>query len=204
MTLTVTLDTNTIDHRARIEAACAGLDVELAYTTVTNRETEGTSRATGGATVAETAVWNESRWGEAVWGSTVPETGVYGESKYDSGAIYAKESVPETIVFGESQFGAAVFGGPTTQSILELILKVIGSGSFPPPGRRDQMTPVQRSQLRDAMVLEAHQRDGRDVLVTDDGKAFINHGRREFFETAFTTRIMRVDEFCENVADLAK
>ena len=42
--LRVTLDTNTIDHRGRIETACAGPDVELAYTTVTDRETDGTAR----------------------------------------------------------------------------------------------------------------------------------------------------------------
>jgi hypothetical protein len=180
--LTVTLDTNTIDHRGRVESACAGLDVELAYTTVTDRETEGTSRATSGGSVVETGVWNESRWDEFIWGGSVPETGVYDESRYDSGAVY---------------------GSDETASILESILVVIGGGSFPPTDKRATLTAGERHQLRDAMILEAHAREGRDVFLSEDTKAFVNSGRRELLEQLCNTRIMTVDEFCNGVEDLA-
>lgn len=200
--LRVTLDTNTIDHRARIEAACACLNVELAYTTVTDRETEGTSLATSGSGVTETGVWNESRWGQFVWGRSVSESGVYDESRYDSGAVYAAQPVPETAVPGEWRLGEAALGGDESQPMLEIILRVIGGGSF--PSQREKLTRGERRQLRDAMILEAHHRDRRDVLVTEDAKAFINDGRREALEALCKTRIMRVDEFCDGVAEMAK
>lgn len=202
--LRVTLDTNTIDHRARIEAACAGLDVELAYTTVTDRETEGTSRATSGSGVTETGVWGESRWGQFVWGDTVKETGVYDESRYDSGAVYADAPVRETFVLNESRLDEGVLGDDQSEPMLERILRVIGHGSYPPSGKRDGITDAVRRQLRDAMMLEAHHRDRRDVLVTEDAKAFINGGRREALEALCKTRIMRVDEFCDRVGELAR
>src|SRR5579872_4210076 len=109
--LRVTLDTNTIDHRERIEAACAGRDVDLAYTTVTSREAEGTTRA-------------------------------------------VTPNVTETLVLDESRLDEAVLGGERAASLLDAILRVIGAGSFPPPGHRDQLTIRERRQLRDAMILE--------------------------------------------------
>lgn len=178
----VTLDTNTIDRRGQLDAACAGLNVELAYTTVTDRETEGTSRAT--------------------FGGSVTETGVHDESRYDSGAVYAADPVHESSALGEWRLGEAGLGGDESQPMLEKILRVIGGGSF--PSRRDALTRGERRQLRDAMILEAHHRDRRDVLVSEDAKAFINDGRRELLETLCVTRIMRVDEFCERVAKLAQ
>jgi hypothetical protein len=181
MPLRVTLDTNTIDHRARIESACTGLDVELAYTSVTDRETEGTARATQGAGVVETMIWGESRWGLSVWGGTVRES----------------------LVLGESRLGEAVLGSDGGASTFEAILDVIGSGSFPPLGSRNTMTAGQWHQLRDAMILEAHAREGRDVLVTQDVRGFIHNGRRERLETLCRTRILTVDEFCADVAALA-
>jgi hypothetical protein len=175
----VTLDTNTIDHRERIEESCAGLAVEFAYTTVTDRETEGTPFATGGADVLETLVLDESRLGQAVFGRSMVETGVHGESRY----------------------GQAVYASPHGTSLDE-ILAAIGNGSFPRPGARESLTAPQRRQLRDAMVLEAHARERRDVLVSEDRRAFINHGRRERLEALCGTRIMTVDEFCAAVPGL--
>jgi hypothetical protein len=180
--LLVTLDTNTIDHRPRIEAACAGLDVELAFTTVTRRETEGTSRSDTSAdpdTVVETGVWNESEWNSFVWGAPVYETAV----------------------IGEWHLGSAVLG--SSSSPFEEILEVIGGGSFPPPGKRDGLSAGVRRQLRDAMILEAHWRDRRDVFVTEDVTGFIDHGRRDRLEALCRTRIMTVDQFCNSVSELA-
>jgi hypothetical protein len=172
--LRVTLDTNVIDHRERIEAACPGLDVELTFTTVTDRETEGTSRATSGASVIETGVYGESRYGKA---------------------LYAP--VRESFVLGESRLGEGALGADDSPLMMESILAVISAGSFPRPGMRDSLGKGQRRQLRDAMILEAHTREGRDVLVTEDAKGFIRGGRREQLEALCRTRIMTVDEFCD-------
>jgi hypothetical protein len=67
--LTITLDTNTLP----VEKALAGLgnlEVDVATTTVTTREIEGTTLAGGIKNlkiIRETGVWGESRWGEAVY-----------------------------------------------------------------------------------------------------------------------------------------
>src|SRR2546425_12957854 len=97
-------------------AACsvAGVEVEFAHTTVTDRETEGTSLATSGAQIAEhpvydesryaaglryadpipeTDVWGESRWGQGVWGGTIRETLTLDESRLDF-AVLAADNVP--------------------------------------------------------------------------------------------------------------
>lgn len=178
--LRVTLDTNTIKHRGRIESACAGFDVELAYTTVTDRETEGTSYATTGASVMETGVWNESRWDQFVWGGPVRESAV----------------------IGKWRLGKAVLGSDESPATLERILEIISDRGFPPPGAREALTVGQRHQLRDAMVLEAHAREDRDVLISEDTKGFVKHGRRERLEALCRTRIMTVDEFCAEVSTL--
>jgi hypothetical protein len=176
VTLRVTLDTNTRDHRQRIEQACDGLDVELAYTTVTERETEGATSAS----VVETGVWGESEWGRFIWGSPVREVAV----------------------LEEWRLGEAVLRSDDDAVLLERILDVIANRGFPAPGNRDNLGVGQRRQLRDAMILEAHAREGRDVLVTEDVKGFIRGGRREQLEALCRTRILTVDEFCSTVARL--
>jgi hypothetical protein len=175
------MDTDTIDHRGRIEEACEGFDVELAHTTVTDRETEGTSRATSEASILETGVYDESRYGKAVYGV----------------------SVRESATLGEWRLGEAGLGSDESPATLEGILRVIGAGSFPKPGNREALTTGQRHQLRDAMALEAHTREARDIFVTNDAKGFVRHGRREALEALCRTRIMLVDEFCESIATLA-
>ena len=49
------------------------------------------------------------------------------------------------------------------------------------------------------MILEAHSREGRDILVSNDVKAFGREGdhRRKSLEALCRTRIMTVDEFCD-------
>jgi hypothetical protein len=65
-------------------------------------------------------------------------------------------------------------------------------------GQRDDLSTGERRQLRDAMILQAHARDGRDILVCDDVKAFGREGddRGRKLEALCGTRIMTVDEFC--------
>lgn len=67
----VTVDTNVFDQDklARIREAVEGLGVELAFTTVTERERPGSElEFVVASPVRETMVWGESRWGEAVLG----------------------------------------------------------------------------------------------------------------------------------------
>jgi hypothetical protein len=184
MTLRVTLDTNVLArHLVRLQEAAAELDVEMAYTTVTLREN---ARDAGQDEIV------------------LAETGVYDESHYDSGAVYASPPVFESVVFDESRFGYAAFGGIQSQSILDSILALIASGSFPKRGERDELTKTQRAQLRDAMILEAHTREGRDVLVSNDVKAFIGKTgeRRMLLEAVCRTRILTIDEFLDYLAEL--
>ncbi len=104
------------------------------------------------------------------------------------------EVVPETLVIGEGRWGEAALASPDSSDRLALILRIISNGSW---ARSRELTHGQRSQLRDALVFEAHVRDGRDILVSDDATAFINYGRREELERVFETRIFRKSEFLE-------
>lgn len=106
--------------------------------------------------------------------TTVPETGVFDESEWD-GAVFAEDKGP----------------GPD----LEELLRIISSGSFPPPGKRDSLTEGQRHQLRDAMILQAHAREGRDIFVSGDTRAFFKHGRREQLSAVARSQIMSRVEF---------
>lgn len=178
--LRITLDTNaaTPAVRVRIEEACRseGLTAEIAQTTVTDRETERTRFATrdAGEPVPESMVSDESPWNTAVRGGAVCETLVLDESRLDEGAL----------------------GAEIDDLRLEGILHIIGNGSYPRPGSRERLTTGQRSQLCDAMALEAHAREGRDVFISDDAEAFTRERRRELLEALCQTRIATVDEFC--------
>jgi hypothetical protein len=175
--LRVTLDTGAVGpKRKRIEAACEGHDVDLANTTVTERELRGTKIAPLSKPIFETGVWDESEWGKFVWGG---------------------EPVREVLVIGETPLGAGVLAGDDTQSFLDRILEIIGDGSFPRSGHRETLTPGQHNQFRDAMIFEAHVREKRDIFVTTDVTAFVKDGRREKLETLCSTRIMTVAEFCD-------
>ena len=67
----VTLDTNILPATQLIETA-RGRDFTFARVTVTDREVEGTPyevNLEGVGTLLETGVWDESRWGKAVYAS---------------------------------------------------------------------------------------------------------------------------------------
>ena len=101
--------------------------------------------------------------------------------------------VPELGHYGESHYGEAVYAGPNTCEVIEVVLEIIANGSF--PTTRTALTDGQRHQLRDAMILEAHVRSGADLFVTDDKRAYINHGRREALQERLGVRILLVQEF---------
>ena len=99
----------------------------------------------------------------------------------------------ETGVWGESTWGRFLWGGTT---YLVSILKIISNGSFPKAGQRgQQLSKSQRHQLRDAMLLDARAREGREIFVTDDKKGFIKNGRRERLQSLLKTRILTQEEF---------
>lgn len=175
-----------------------GLDVELAFTTVTDRETEGTPFATSG-TVPEVGVYDESRYDSgAVYADSIPETGVWGESRW--GSFVWASSVPELLHIDETPLEVGVLADDTPPTTFD-ILEVVGNGSY--PRGCETLTGGQRRQLRDAIALQAHTRVSRDVFVSDDVKAFVRDGRRERLEALCRTRILTVDEFCAAVAEFA-
>jgi len=101
-------------------------------------------------------------------------------------------SIPETAVWDETPWGVGLYGG-TDDPRLERILEIISNRSFPKD--RTNLTAPQRNQFRDALILYAHVREGRDIFVSDDLRAFINSDRRKVLEGEFGTRIMTRSEF---------
>src|SRR3990170_8211334 len=92
--LRITLDTNAVNpaELSRIEAACAGGEIEVAHTTVTDREQEGTTFIGARGAVVETGVWDDSQWGQFVWGGRILETLAIAESRLGSAALGSDES----------------------------------------------------------------------------------------------------------------
>lgn len=121
-----------------------------------------------------------------------------------SDEIESLSQTPEPFIFGESRWGEAKWGSKESTTIFERILEIISNGSFPPSGSRESLTSGQRRMFRDAMILCAHLLEGRDVLVTNDIKGFISHGRRESIQREFYTTLMTVDEFKEKLDEIEK
>src|SRR6266487_4489498 len=70
--MTVTLDTNVFPAE-QLVARAQRVGIAVATITVSRREVEGSSledEVQALASIPETAVFDESRWGEAVWGSS--------------------------------------------------------------------------------------------------------------------------------------
>jgi hypothetical protein len=174
----VTVDTNVLNAEgiSRLEGAALGLPIELVQTSVSEREQETYSFKPPTPTVMESAVWGESRWGQAVWGGTVLEP----------------------LVLDESRLDQCVLGSDDDAALFETLLRIIGAGSFPKLGDRDWMSKGARNQMRDAMIFTTHVREGRDIFVTNDKKAFIGRDGniRRQLEAMCGTRIMTLDEFC--------
>jgi hypothetical protein len=86
--------------------------------------------------------------------------------------------VLESAVLGESALGRMVRGSDGETARFERVLQIISQEGFPNSRGRDRLTPPQRRQLRDALILMAHVRVRRDILVSNDERAYIRHGRR--------------------------
>lgn len=110
-------------------------------------------------------------------------------------ALSMVRHVREIAVVGESIVGEAVVGSDADEQNYEVALTILSNGAFPGLGDRDGLAPGQLRQLRDAMILCAHVASGRDVLVSNDQRAFVRNGRKEAIETGFGTKVMTVIEF---------
>jgi len=117
------------------------------------------------------------------------------ESSGIQAALPGENAVYEPFVLGESRLGFAVLGSETGADTFERLLQIISNGAFPPKGRRSNLSPGERRQLRDAMILSTHIREGRQIFVTRDVKGFIRDGRRELLEREFRIKIMTAEEF---------
>lgn len=111
------------------------------------------------------------------------------------------DALPETAVWDEGAFGVGTYGAPEDDRRLDRILQVITNGSF--PRNRSELTASERRQLRDAIIFHAHVREGREIFVTNDARAFIDHGRRGLLESEFATRVMTKDEFLASCSAIA-
>lgn len=127
------------------------------------------------------------------------EVGIGSVTERELGSSNSPLNVPELGrvlelgIVGESRVGSCVVGSGS--DYLEIILQTISNRSFPKSGNRGRLTDGQRRQLRDAMILEAHAREGRDIFVTNDKKGFIDDGRREKLQSLLKTRILTREEF---------
>lgn len=182
--LLVTVDTNLLDEHRIADLRSSAGDTAVEFATVTVNERERGFLYAGLRVVPETLVWDESRWGEAVWGGPIPEL----------------------MVLDETPLGSGVLASDAGADLFDRVLSIVSNGSFPKPGAREAMTIPQRRQLRDVMAFEAHLRHRRHVFVSDDKKAFISHGRREALEALGQTRIVTSAEFValgsDGIADL--
>ena len=106
-----------------------------------------------------------------------------------------QQVILETVVLDESSLGSAVLGSDDDKRVLEGALAILSNGSFPKPGARGQLTDGQRRQLRDAMIFTAHVKASHEILVTDDERGFIRHGRRERLQELSPGQIMTSFEF---------
>ena len=174
-TVQVTVDTNlmNVEGWSGLGTATEGLPIALSVTTVNMREQGNSQPPEAIGVIKEGAVYGESQWGLAVYGGAV---------------------IPKAMVIGESQVGLSVVGGT---GMFETILKVITNGSFPPLGQREDLTHRQLTQLRDAMIFDAHVRTRGEIFVTNDASAFIGKGdrQRRILQQLGQTRIMNMKEF---------
>jgi hypothetical protein len=81
------------------------------------------------------------------------------------------------------------------------ILSIISGGACPEQSCCTSLTPMQRRQLREAIVLSAHTGALRDIFVSENTHAFVRLGRREALERLLRTRIMTAAEFFSYLAE---
>jgi hypothetical protein len=171
MPLSLTLDTNCIDHAELLDVA-AWAQADVASASVTRKELAGSPydiHLTGVRVLPEQEVWKDGVWDDRAWADRTWASG---------------PDIPYATADGVTKYGDP----------FEDILKVISNGGSPPVTSRGTLTRGQRRQLRDAMILSLHAQHKRDVFVSADARAFIADGRRRVLERMLGTRICTPDE----------
>jgi len=105
------------------------------------------------------------------------------------------QKIHETAVWGEFDWDNAVWAAESSEDDLEVILDIISNQSF--PKNREKLSHGQLRQLRDALIFEAHVREGRDIFVSNDEKAFVKQGRRAKLQNRFKTQILTRQQFLD-------
>jgi hypothetical protein len=122
--------------------------------------------------------------------TVVIETGVFDESRFDE-AVYGGP-FPELFALDETPLGSGVLEYGESADLLEGVLRIVSSGSFPAPTLRSGMSDGHWRHLRDAMAFEAHCRHRRHVFLTDD-KVFSGVNRPKLQDIG-QTRILSLKE----------
>lgn len=112
------------------------------------------------------------------------------------------DPIPEVFVFDETRLDEGVLGTDSDGDVFESALHILSNGGFPQPGARRALTSGQRRQLRDALILCTHVRAEREILVSNDTRAFVDHGRREAIQERFGTKVLTAAEFEDYLSEL--
>jgi len=102
-------------------------------------------------------------------------------------------SAHEYGVYGEARYGSARYHSEESSNVLEEILSIISNGSF--PKNRDDLSQGYLHMLRDAIILQTHITDKRDIFITNDRRAFVKNELRKKLEDQFNIEILTKEEF---------
>jgi predicted nucleic acid-binding protein len=72
---------------------------------------------------------------------------------------------------------------------LAKILSIISTNSFPKDA--SNLTHNQINQFRDAMIFESALIEGCNIVCSNDGRAFFNHGKQELLEQQFNIKLYK-------------
>jgi len=98
----------------------------------------------------------------------------------------------EVGVFDESHWDRSVYKDEKLDKTEE-ILKIVSDNTFPKD--RSELSDGHKRQLRDALILNAHFQNKRDVFVTNDVKGFIKDGKKDKLEIMLDTKILNKVDF---------
>jgi hypothetical protein len=106
--------------------------------------------------------------------------------------------VHETGMWDESGWDTSVWGSPQDGEVFRDVLAVMSSNNRALSTKSpDAMSDGERRLFRDALIFQAHVRDRRGILMTNDLRGFIGKDGtiRATLEARYATRIMTPDEF---------
>jgi len=116
-----------------------------------------------------------------------------------SSDIETTTSANELCILNLSSVNASRLGNDELSERLKDILRILSDGSYPINGQAT--SDGEKRQFHDALTFEAHLANNGDIFVTNDKKAFINHGKRERLQDKFETVIMTGEEFREYIGN---